>query len=149
MFRILFILCYYIYIILYRAARPTTAAASILLYWKSLDKTKSALVIILPRDKSKYTHTHTHTTTNTCKFGYANRDALRAYKSRRTTSCELVRTCILYYTYDGAPVYYGLVGYNKNNKNILLGVIHANCAKGFSATTCGLYRASQILSADE
>jgi len=58
-------------------------------------------------------------------------------------------TCILYYTYDGAPVYFGHVGYNQNNKNILLGVIYANGAKGFSATTCVLYRASPISSADE
>lgn len=136
----------YVIIYIYWAARPTTAATSLLLYWKSLDKTKSALVIFLPRDKSKYTRTHT---TNTCAFLYANRNELRAYKIK--TYDELLAGVHVYYTIhmNGVPVYFGLAGYNKNNKNILFGVNKANGTKGFTATTSVLYRASPILSVEE
>lgn len=51
---------------------------------------------------------------------------------------------------SGEPVYFGLVSYNKNNKNILLGVINANGAKNFPHRR--LYytdRAGPILSAEE
>lgn len=59
-----------------------------------------ALVIFLPvTNPSTHAHTWTHIT-NTCMFGYANGNALRAYKSRLMTNCELVyiilHICILY-----------------------------------------------------
>jgi len=65
---------------------------------------------------------------------------------------ELLAGVHVYYTIhmSGEPVYFGLVSYNKNNKNILLGVINANGAKNFPHRR--LYytdRAGPILSAEE